>query len=55
MGTDGRIYYEKLEDNTSAKNGAYYITNDINGDDCELNSPENNSSARDNANTNGLS
>lgn len=34
MGADGRIYYEKLDESTSI--GAYYVTNDLNGEDNEL-------------------
>jgi E3 ubiquitin-protein ligase UBR4 len=33
IASDGRIYYEKLDENTSASNGPYYITNDLNYDD----------------------
>jgi len=33
IANDGRIYYEKLDENTSASNGPYYITNDLNYDD----------------------
>jgi len=29
MSNEGRIYYEKLDENTSAANGPYYITNDL--------------------------
>lgn len=43
MANDGRIYSEKLDDSTSAANGPYYITNDLNYDDTEmLSSTENN-------------
>jgi len=33
ISNDGRIYYEKLDENTRATNGPYYITNDLNYDD----------------------
>jgi len=36
LGNDGRIYSEKLDDSTSASNGPYYITNDLNYDDNEI-------------------
>jgi len=36
MGNDGRIYSEKLDENSSAVNGPYYITNDVNYDDSEM-------------------
>lgn len=36
MANDGRIYSEKLDDSTSAANGPYYITNDLNYDDTEM-------------------
>jgi E3 ubiquitin-protein ligase UBR4 len=36
MANDGRIYSEKMDDSTSAVNGPYYITNDVNYDDSEM-------------------
>ena len=36
MANDGRIYSEKLDENTSAVNGPYYITNDLNYDDNDM-------------------
>ncbi|ODM96234.1 E3 ubiquitin-protein ligase UBR4, partial [Orchesella cincta] len=45
MANDGRIYSEKLDDSTSAANGPYYITNDLNYDDTEMLSSADNSGA----------
>jgi E3 ubiquitin-protein ligase UBR4 len=45
IANDGRIYYEKLDENTSATNGPYYITNDLNYDDTSAFTSEQNISS----------
>lgn len=56
MANDGRIYSEKLDDSTSACNGPYYITNDLNYDDTEmLTSAENNTGTQSSAAPNSAS
>lgn len=48
MSFEGRIFYEKLSDVTSASHGYYYVTNDLNFQDTEMLVSENNSASLDN-------